>query len=140
MIKHLATYQHKITEIVDRAENLIGGRERPSPLTLGKTRWALARALNEYQVFKHSRIFDPILAQEHGPRAELARSQREACMALGAEYRTYVAHWNAVDILDRWEDYRSAALAMLARIRGHVQDETAAFARLDAMPEERKAA
>ncbi|MFW2829235.1 hypothetical protein [Sphingomonas sp. ID0503] len=138
MSKHLAAYQHRIIDIVGRAEAVIGADTRPSSQALGKLRWDLARAMNEYQVFKHSRIFDPAIAAG-GERGSAASRMREACMAIGSEYRLYVAAWNATNILDNWDDYRAAALTMLARIRAHVDAEMEHLPALVTAPE-RKAA
>jgi hypothetical protein len=134
MNKRLASYQHKIVDIMDRAEALLRGATRPSAMAMGTTRWALARALTEYQVYMHSRIFDPIIAAERGPRAELARRLRDDCMALGAAYRAYVSTWSVAGILDNWDAYQPAALAIIAQIRRHLDQERRNVATLFEQP------
>jgi len=48
---------------------------------------------------------------------------KRACITAGIEYRAFAAEWNANSILDRWPHYRPAALAIMARIRAHIDAE-----------------
>lgn len=128
MFEHFVELQDRILAIVDRAESILRSEARDIA-ALGQARWEVARALREYQLFKHSRIFDPI---ERGQdyRAIRARRMKAECIRVGEEFRAYVLKWSVVSILDHWADYHPAALDAAARIRAHLAKERLGVAEL----------
>ena len=128
MFEQLTLLQDRILAIVDRAEAILRSGTR-DVAALGQTRWEVARTLREYQLFKHSRIFDPIeRAQDY--RALRARQMKAECIRVGEEFRQYVLTWSVVSILDHWATYHPAALDAVARIRAHLASERAGIAEL----------
>jgi len=121
MFEQFAQLRDRIHAIVDRAETILRSGVR-DVAALGQIRWEVARTLREYQLFKHSRIFDPI---ERGQdyRAALARRMKAECIRVGEEFRRYVLKWSVVSILDHWNEYHPAALDAIRRIRVHLANE-----------------
>jgi hypothetical protein len=128
MFEQFVELQDRILAIVARAEALLRSDTR-DVAALGKARWEVARALREYQLFKHNRIFDPLGS---GPdyRAIRARRMKAECIRVGEEFRQYVLKWSVVSILDHWADYHPAALDAVVRIRAQLAKERIGVAQL----------
>jgi len=128
MFDHFLETQDNILAISDRAEEIICSDTRDLA-ALGEARWELARALREYQLFKHSRIFDPI-ASAHDGRTIKAQCMKAECIRVGEAFRAYILKWSSVSVTDHWADYQPAALEAIARIRAHLMRERAGVAEL----------
>ena len=128
MLEQFTLLQDRILAILDRAEAILRSGTN-DVAALGKTRWEAARALREYQLFKHSRIFDP-LERGQDYRAAHARRMKAECIRVGEEFRQYVLTWSVVSILDHWAEYHPAALDAIRRIRAHLASERRAIAEL----------
>jgi hypothetical protein len=119
MFEQFIELQDRISAIVARSETILNRKDARDVAALGRTRWELAGALREYQLFKHDRIFDP-LAQSEGYHARQAQRLRTECIRAGEEFRHYVLEWSAISILDRWDEYKPAALDAIARVRAYI--------------------
>lgn len=128
MFEHFLELQDRILAIASRAEALLRS-DTKDVATLGQGRWEVARALLEYQMFKHSRIFDPIDRAQNG-RAARARGMKAECLRFGDELRAYVLKWSSLSVVDHWEQYKPAALEGIARMRAHLARERAEIAEL----------
>ena len=122
MSSQIVAYHTKIMSIVQETEATLRSDE-PDLMALGGLRWALGRTLGDYQLFKHTRFFDPLLERGTTRQVAIAERMKRACITAGIEYRAFVAEWDANSILDRWPHYRPAALAIMARIRAHIDAE-----------------
>ena len=129
MFEHFIELQDRILAIVSRAEAILRQPGNRDTAALGGARWEVARALREYQLFKHSCIFDPL---ERGAdyRAIKAKRMKADCIRIGEEFRAYVLKWSVVSILDHWAEYHPAALDAVARIRAHLAKERIGVAEL----------
>jgi hypothetical protein len=129
MFEQFVELQDHILAIVDRAEAILRDPGNRDTAALGQARWQAARALRQYQLFKHSRIFDPIAAGQDF-RALKARRMKEDCIRFGEGFHEYVLRWSVVSIPDNWEEFHVAALASIARIRAQLAKERAGVAEL----------
>jgi hypothetical protein len=129
MFEQFVELQDRIHAIVNKAEAILRQPDNRDVAALGAARWEVARVLREYQLFKHSRIFDPL---ERGSdyRAIKAKRMKADCIRVGEEFRAYVLKWSVVSILDHWADYHPAALDAVARIRAHLKRERVGVAEL----------
>ncbi|HMI17954.1 MAG TPA: hypothetical protein VK533_00280 [Sphingomonas sp.] len=122
MFDRFMELQERILAIAVRSEAALLAPGDHDVAALGQTRWEIARALREYQLFKHTRIFDPIERQpDH--RAYQARRMKAECIRVGEEFRRYVLKWSVVSILDHWAEFLPAALDAIARIRAQLAKE-----------------
>ena len=122
MFEQYIEFQDRIHAIVDRAEANLRNPAGADFAALGQTRWEAARALREYELFTHSRIFDPLI---RGPdyRALKARTMKADCVRMGEQFRAYVLKWSVVSIADHWAEFYPAALDVMALIRTHLARE-----------------
>jgi hypothetical protein len=122
MFDRFTELQSRIHGLVDRTEALLLDRGAPDIGALGSARWELARTLREYQLFKHSCIFDP-LEQRRGADASSARIMKADCIRFGEEFLAYVLRWSAASPLQQWDEFESASRDMIARIRAQLAAE-----------------
>ncbi len=118
----LDEHQAIIHDILRRGERMLRAPDRDAA-GLARARWELARAIMAYQGFKHHEIFDPIARRDAPDRAEAARRLKAECVATGDAFRTYVARWTKVSVIDHWHEYHPAAMALLAGIKDHLARE-----------------
>jgi hypothetical protein len=128
MFEQFVELQDRILAIANRAETILRSGSR-DVTALGTCRWEAARALREYQLFKHNRIFDP-LERGQDYRAIKARRMKADCIRVGEDFRAYVLKWSVVSILDNWDEYHPAALDVAKRIRIHLARERIGVAEL----------
>lgn len=128
MFEQFVELQDRILAIVARAEAILRSDVR-DVAGLGKARWEVARALREYQLFKHARVFDPLSGGQDF-RGVQARRMKAECVRVGEEFRQYVLKWSVVSILDHWAEYHPAALDAVVRIRAQLARERAGVLRL----------
>ena len=129
MFEQFVELQDRILAIADRSEAILRDPDNRDVTALGVCRWEAARVLREYQIFKHSRIFDP-LERGQDYRAIKARRMKADCIRVGEEFRAYVLKWSVVSILDHWAEYPPAALDVCKRIRTHLARERIGVAEL----------
>ena len=123
LLVRLHQHQDTILQIMREAEPLLRSASLRDIPALSRTRWALMRALTEYQLFKHNEIFDPAMGRAALGSAQRADRLKRACTAMGDEYRAYVGKWGGADIGAAWSVYQPAALQMTARLRDHIARE-----------------
>ena len=122
LLARLLGYQERIEAILARGEHILDAGATLDGGAIGQLRWELARTLGEYQIFKHTRLFDPLIVRG-GPRSAAAAAMKQSCITLGGAFRAYVIRWTAADILDRPDPYRTAALVEVGRLRTHLKRE-----------------
>jgi len=88
-----------------RARALVANDRVARLALLGRQRDRVAAHLARYQRFKHSRIFDPVVA--HGPASSriVARTMKVDCFHLGETFTAYHARWRHLST-DEWSTYR----------------------------------
>ncbi|WP_141243873.1 hypothetical protein [Sphingomonas lenta] len=109
--------------VLSRASELLDEEPGPARAGLGAIRRELARKLREYQIFKHSRIFDPALTSGSPSVAEAGRRLKVDCIAGSARFDQYVREWSGKDIAAEWAAFRSATLELGRRLRDHMVSE-----------------
>lgn len=119
----LQTYHDDIVERIAASVTLIENEGLSSLSTLAARRWQMVRLLREYQIFKHSRIFDPAIAKGSSSEIAAAYKMKVNCIAIGDEFAAYVRHWSSGVIATNWEDYRFAMIEMSTSLMAHVKTE-----------------
>ena len=130
LLDQLQGHQDGILAIMRGAEPLLTDPTSRDVAALARARWALMRALTAYALFKHSRIFDPAIGRQVLGEAQRAKRMKQACLATGDDFRRHVTKWSGRDVAGEWAAYQPAALAMLARLRGHIVQEREEIAAL----------
>jgi hypothetical protein len=129
MFDRFAEFQSRIEALLVRGEAVLRATDDRDVSQLGQTRWEMARLLREYQLYKHTRIFDHF-ERVGGSQAALARQMRAECIRVGEEFRAYILKWSVTSILDNWAEYQPAALDAIARIRAQLVREQVGVERL----------
>jgi len=122
MFNRFTNLQGRIRGLIERTETLLLDPTARDIGALGSVRWELARTLREYQLFKHSCIFDQ-LEQHHDPRAPRARAMKADCIRFGEEFLAYVLRWSAASPLQQWDEFEAASRDLIARIRAQLAKE-----------------
>ena len=128
LLEQLRQHQDSVLSIMDEAEPMLRDPAQRDVAGLARARWAMVRALATYQLFKHNQVFDPVVQGRLVGQGERAARMKQACIAVGDEFRGYVGKWSGTDVGGAWETYQPAALAMIARLRTHVARERAEIA------------
>ena len=124
-LTRLRAYQTQVLMQMDGVAALLDLSPEAARSPLARTRWAMARLLREYQLFKHGEIFDPVLRHGTGYQVTLASRMRVACLAAGEQFAAHVAHWSTRDIVAAWAEYRATLEAMIDGMRRHIAREAA---------------
>ncbi len=111
----------------------------PDAATLARHRWELVRVLVEFEMFKHRDIFDPVIRHGDPQAAARARTMKQECTALGADIRAFVTRWSNGSVEERWEEFRTAKLALFDRIERDLAGQRRGAALLVATPAEAQA-
>lgn len=119
----LHEHQERLLGAMAQSVRLLDGDALLVRPELARSRWRMMRELRAYQIFKHTEIFDPVLA--HGPaeHVEGARTMKARCIAAGERYGAYALRWSSVDIASCWNQYRPAMLKMVQELSGHIARE-----------------
>ena len=125
LLQRLHVHQQIVVDIMRNTEMLLNQPGLRDTLGLARARWALMRALTDYQLFKHRAIFDPAIGGTVLGTAQRAARMKTACTAIGEQFRAHVTKWSATDVGGRWAEYQPAALVMIGRIRAHLAIERA---------------
>lgn len=83
----------------------------------------LAYELQAYQLFKHDRIFDPLIASGSPSSREAARCLKADCVAGGEAFAFFVRQWREQDLQAGWGEFRPAVLNLGTRLRDHIKAE-----------------
>lgn len=129
-LSRLGEYQRRIAHIIVAARDALAGDSASGQKTVAGARWELVRILREYQLFKHTEIFDPLIAYGDSVRATNASRLKTRCIDLGQSYGDHVQRWSLQAPMNAWDDYRDEALTMIERINRHLGDEAEQVARL----------
>lgn len=122
-IIRLEGYQEQIRRIIGQALPVVRDGDPSQCMSLASARWQLLRVLREYQLFKHTEIFDPIIGHGPGLKASAAALLKKRCVELADEHHRYVQRWSLEGLGTAWPQYRSEALVMADRIEQHLRQE-----------------
>ena len=90
---------------------------------LALIRWRLTRALRSYQLFKHLKVLDPLIARGKPQQRSLALGMKERCIATGEKFDAHVLRWSTGGIESAWPDYNREANQIAATLRRHLERE-----------------
>jgi len=123
LLAQLAEHQAKVLEIVRRAQPLMASDATPDPHLASRARWELTRVLGAYQVFKDYELFDPIIRDGPPERVRIAELMKAESLALGEEFRAYLARRVSLGVAADWAGRRPAACKLARRIEAHLSRE-----------------
>lgn len=115
--------QAETIAMLDDARVLLTGERAAAGEAIAAVRWRLARKLREYQVFKHSRIFDPAITSGSPSLEEAGRQLKIDCIAGGEHFRRYVRRWTGVDLAEQWAEFEAATIEIDRNLRDHLAAE-----------------
>ena len=116
-LARLDQHQTDILATIAGALKLAEGEPAVVRMALARARWKLARQLREYQVFKHNEIFGPATLSGTPLHAERARAMAQHCTDNGEQFQDYLKRWSSRDVVQQWEEYKPAMLAMTSQLR-----------------------
>ena len=141
MIERLKWHQDRALDVAARAEAMLVLDDPAEAPSLAKNRWEIMRALMPYAAFKHGELFPAMIACARPEQLTTVNRLRGDCLKLGEDLKIYVGRWSSVNVPDHWAEYRSAAIAMIDRLRAHMaREERAADSILLSGREQRTAA
>ncbi len=123
VLLRLRGYEGRLLVQIDQSTALAALDATDACLPIAKARWSLARMLREYQLFKHTEIFDPAILHGDKDQAAVARRMRAECIAAGEHFTAYVARWSRRDVAAAWPEYRAATREMIDGMRRHIARE-----------------
>jgi hypothetical protein len=112
-------YRDRMLSIMEGAENSLGHAPPEDSLLLDLARNRMARLLTAYHLFAERELFGPGLARDPAARSRI-RPVADECGALAQDMRAFARDCTINPVIERWAAYRIDALAMIARIRGHL--------------------
>lgn len=90
---------------------------------LGAVTVCLADSLHSYQIFKHRRIFDPVITSGSPSSREAARYLKADCIAGAAAFSFFVRQWRDRSLPSVWEEFRPAVINLERQLRDHIKAE-----------------
>ena len=123
VLLRLRGYERRLLVQIEQSMALAALDATDACLPIAKARWSLARMLREYQLFKHTEIFDPAILHGDKNQAAVARRMRAECIAAGEHFTAYVARWSRRDVAAAWPEYRAATRTMIDEMRRHIARE-----------------
>ena len=127
-------HHRRATAIMTAQRALLAPGSAPDPAAQARHRWELLRVLVEFQIFKHRDIFDPVIRQGDPRMAPRARVLKAECAELGAEVRAFVAGWSDGSVDRDWDRFRTATLALIAKVERGLAGQRQALATMVAPP------
>ena len=122
LLAEFRRHHSAIVSILNRSRPLFGKSSDEALAALLEHRAQLAAGMQNFQVFKHRRIFDPII-QGGGPNQTIAGHLKADCTALGNEYDHFRREWTEAEMRAQWPKYRLSALVMITEIRKRLADQ-----------------
>lgn len=117
MPHRFAELRDRIDDVSRRARALLecakGSSNTPD---LARTRWQLTKALSDYHAFILGEFCSPGSARAPAEANMISRIKSD-CDALNKHMQEYARKWSTGDNSARWEEYRPAALALLASVQ-----------------------
>jgi hypothetical protein len=105
-------------------------KDASSAKAVALIRWELMRHLRAYQLFKHTRIFDPIIAGRSAYHSGIAADLKARCLELSGAFEEHVKRWSLVGSTAAWDRFTEEASAMSERIERHIAFERQKVAEL----------
>lgn len=121
-VLRMREYHAQLSHLLDRSSHAIAEDEAGN-VALAGLRWQLVRALREYQLFKHTEIFDPLIRNVAADRVRDATSMKDRCEQIGAQYNSFIKAWHLGNGGPSSSGYRAAARRMLDAVSRHVATE-----------------
>lgn len=131
-VREYRDHRDGVTRTLDRARPWLNLGHNEAWDALLQFRQELSKRMQEFQVFKHKALFDPMI-QQGGPRQKIAQQLKAECIKLGTDYTAFQWKWTHADVGVRWPEYRLSALAMMATIRKALADQDAIIQKLEVM-------
>lgn len=124
VVAHLQHHHREIETSLREGQALLDDGDASQLKAIALVRWQLMRALRAYQLFKHTEIFNPIIASGALPRAREAEDLKQRCILIGEAYQEHVKQWSLSGPAHSWPTYIKEAQEIIRRIRTHLNEET----------------
>lgn len=122
LLSQLYAHQAEVKAALAETQALFSD-EPADPLATANARWKLTRLLTGYQMFKHQRIFDPLVRHGSVEDSHAAQQLKIDCVAIGEIFRAHLARWTTAGIEGRETEYRRDATGMTALLERHILRE-----------------
>ena len=123
------TYVARALVSLNRAKALVVADRSDCIELLAARRVTFAAHLQNYQRFKHSNIFDPVMLFGLSSSKVVARSMKVECLALGEEFTAYHTRWLGLHASE-WQRYCRDMLATADNLSVHLDAELRAMRQL----------
>ena len=120
MLATLRLYHDRVDALAREAETLLREGSKAGLPRVAKLRVDQGLAMAAYQLFVHRELFEPLIRTGSPPQIEGAKALKVECVVLSGTFCRHAQYWSKRDPGDEWDDYRAAALSMIAAIRGHI--------------------
>lgn len=122
-LTRLQEHQSRAAEILGRAQAALAGSQDVESARLAQMRWELMRVLRDYQLFKHTEIFNPVIQTGTPAEAKTAAQLKDRCVGIAALYADHARKWTLMGAVDAWPHYRTEALRMIRDLEAHMAAE-----------------
>jgi len=122
-------FVRRALSMMSRASILVKADRQDAIALLCASRTRLAKHFKRYQIFKHGRIFNPVIASGSASSKVVARGMKVDCMQLGEMFGAYHTRWQGLRSED-WLSYRHDMLATVEVLRVHIESELRAMHQL----------
>lgn len=123
VLLRLYDHQSRILARIDASTALLRLGPVEARVPLARARWAMARMLREYQLFKHTEIFDPVIADGDDRQVAAARRLRDNCAAAGDGVSAHVERWTTADVTAQWASYCRSVRQSAGEMQAHIARE-----------------
>lgn len=122
MLLSFEDYRDRILSILDIVEPLLGVVRPRDTEALDLARIRMSRTLTAYNLFAERELFGPCRAASSNPAYKARVKEISAeCASLANAFRIFTRDCAANPVIERWDEYRVAARAMMVRIRAHLR-------------------
>ncbi|MEH3107637.1 MAG: hypothetical protein PGN09_10230 [Sphingomonas fennica] len=122
-LDRIDAHQQVIRQLVSAARLHTDRPAADATADLLTLRTRMLTAMRAYQAFKHTAVFDPVIATAHPLRAVTARRLKASCVMASEAYRLHTTRWPADRIAAEWTDYAEAMDSVCLAIEKHLGEE-----------------
>jgi hypothetical protein len=122
MLQSFDDYRDRMLSIMANAETGLTMAPPASSEPLDLARARMARVLTAYHLYADRELFTPCATLADPVHRQRVRAVAADCARLAIDFRAFTRDCTTRPVLSRWTDYREQALAMMARIRRHLDE------------------
>ncbi|WP_140872528.1 hypothetical protein [Sphingomonas oligophenolica] len=127
--------QTRILALFNGVRPLLSGSLDHARDRLPAMRQEIVGAMQECQIYKHARLYDPHIASG-SPHRRAVQELKIGCIMLGEKYIAHYRAWDTAAVAANWHGFRLSALAIMTETRKSLGEEADAVRALDLHPVE----